>query len=266
MSAGTLVVKLGGSMLEDRDTRAEALGSIRELRASGARLVVVHGGGKRIDERLALLGIERRTHAGLRITDPATLDVVVDVLAATVNKLLVSELLSLGVAAVGLCGADGNTLPAERHAAVDGVDLGAVGEVRDADGSLVTVLLDRGFTPVVASIARHADGSLLNVNADQAASSLARALAASRLVYLTDVDGVRGTDGSFARELAAAEATRLLASGVAAGGMRPKLHACLAALAAGVTEVQIAGPASHRSVLLGGIGGTRMSQREVPVA
>jgi acetylglutamate kinase len=255
-----LVVKLGGSLLEDAARRAAALeGVAARFRAEG-EVVLVHGGGKRIDATLARLGIPRRVHAGLRITDAATLEAVVGTLAGTVNKELVRELAALGAPTSGLSGADGDTLRARRHPPVDGVDLGFVGQIAHADTRIVRALWDAGLLPVVASIAAGpAEAPLLNVNADAAASALAIALGARRLVFLTDVEGLKGPDGRVVRELDPSGALALLASGSAVqGGMLPKLRACLEAVAGGVTEVVIAGPRRHRAALERGQGGTRL--------
>ena len=116
------VIKLGGSLLEDSLQRAKALRAIVDAWHSGADVVVVHGGGKRVDAMLARFGIPKRTHAGLRITDDATLEVVVSVLGGLVNKSLVAELTAMGVRAAGISGSDGNTVMAERHPPIDGID------------------------------------------------------------------------------------------------------------------------------------------------
>lgn len=252
------VVKLGGSLLEDRQARETAIEAIASLWTAGGRVVVVHGGGKQIDRNLAAFGIPKRVEGGLRVTDAATLDVVVSVLAGSVNKALVGQLRSRGVLAAGLSGADGETLWAEYHEPVGGVELGFVGEVVKAKPALLSAVLDAGLLPVVASLAMGRDGVLLNVNADAAASALAAAFRADRLVFFTDVEGVRSSEGSVVVELTADEAKELLASPAISGGMRPKLQACLAATAAGVPEVVIAGPSRHATVLADGRGGTRL--------
>jgi acetylglutamate kinase len=258
--AAPLVVKLGGSLLEDDALRASALGRIASRWKAVGGVVVVHGGGKRVDAGLARLGIPRRVHAGLRITDAQTLDVVVGTLAGTVNKMLVRELEARGARATGISGADGKTLRAETHPPVDGVDLGYVGRVVATDTRIVRALLAAGALPVIASIASGPTGApLLNVNADAAAAALAVALGASRLVFLTDVEGLKGENGRLVREMRPEDARALLAAGRAVtGGMMPKLRACLDAVAGGIEEVVIAGPRRHRAALAGGKGGTRL--------
>lgn len=250
------VVKLGGSLLEDEGLRTSALRALAARATAGERLVVVHGGGKRIDGFLVKLGMPRKVHRGLRVTDGATLDVVVAVLAGLVNKSLVAELRALGVRAAGISGVDGETLWAEYHLSPDGVDLGYVGSVTASDTTLVNAILDAGLLPVVASIAMGREGTLLNVNADSAASALAGALAAERLVFLTDVEGLLDGEGHLVESLPSNEAKGLLAGTAVSGGMRPKLEACLSAIAHGVKSVVIAGPSRHTSVFLDGKGGT----------
>lgn len=256
MSARAVVVKLGGSLLEDVALRGRALEAVAAFFTSGERLVLVHGGGKEIDRGLAALGIPKRTQGGLRITDEKTLAVVVSTLSGTVNKGLVSLLKERGVHAAGFSGADGETLFAEFHPPVDGVDLGFVGRVVRCDPALVRATLSAGLLPTVASIALGRDGVLLNVNADAAAAALAGALGARRLVFLTDVEGILDGSGNVISSLTLAEARYLLGSPVIAGGMRPKLTACVEALEQGVGRVVIAGPKRHATVLTDGIGGT----------
>jgi acetylglutamate kinase len=233
------VIKLGGSLLENAERRDAALRQIAQLWARGERLVLVHGGGKHVDAQLAKLGIAKRTHAGLRVTDDATLDVVVAVLAGSVNKMLVAELTKLGIRSAGISGADAGTIVADVHDPIDGVDLGHVGQVTDASGALIDAMLDHDILPVVSSVAAGPNGTLLNVNADSAASALAAALGADSLVFITDVAGVLDGEGKLVEKLRAADVEAMLESDVVSGGMRPKLIAALAAIGAGVGNVAI---------------------------
>jgi len=231
------LIKLGGSLLDDAARRDAALKEIVASWNAGEDVVLVHGGGKHIDAQLAKLGIAKKTHAGLRVTDDATLDVVVSVLAGTVNKMLVGELAKLGVRAAGISGADGGTLLATRHPTIDGVDLGHVGQVQSANVTLVKAMLTYGVLPVVSSIAATHGGALLNVNADAAAAALAVALRATSLRFLTDVAGVLDSRGALVPRLDVHD-TRTFIDNVT-GGMKPKLQAALSALTAGVTEIVI---------------------------
>jgi acetylglutamate kinase len=239
-----LVLKFGGELLEEPDRLGKIVKAVASLAASGP-LVVVHGGGREIDEGLRAAGIEKRQVDGLRITDEATLDVVVAVLAGTVNTRLVAHLAAAGVAAVGLTGADdacGLSEPAPPHVASDGrtVDLGRVGvpTVR-AKMRLVQTLVDEGFVPVIACIGMQPDGRLLNVNADTFAGRLASRLGARRLIIAGTTQGVLGTDGTTVPLVQASSIARLTTDGTATAGMIAKLRACEDALEHGVEDVMI---------------------------
>jgi acetylglutamate kinase len=243
-----VVMKFGGELLEDPVRLGGVVESI--VRIAGApvraRLVVVHGGGREIDAALRVAGLEKRQVDGLRITDDATLDVVVTVLAGAVNTRFVAALNTAGVPAVGLTGADGTcglAVPAPPHRAVDGriVDLGRVGIPSDgADMRLLSTLADAGFTPVVACIGLAADGRLLNVNADTFAGHVAARMAARRLVLAGTTPGVLDDRGATLQTLEPAAIERLIAGGTATAGMVAKLRACAEALSTGVADVVIA--------------------------
>jgi acetylglutamate kinase len=244
-SIGPLVFKFGGELLEDRSRLARVVSAVARTAKQGMPLVIVHGGGKEIDAALEAAGIEKRQVDGLRITDEATLDVVVMVLAGAVNTRFVAALVAAGVRAVGLTGADdgcGRSEPAPPHRAVDGrsVDLGRVGiPAAGSDTTLLMSLVGDGFVPVVASIGIGSDGRLLNVNADTLAGHLAARLGAARLTIAGTTAGVLGHDGSTAPALDAEAIDRLVSDGTATAGMIAKLRACERAIAAGVGDVLI---------------------------
>jgi acetylglutamate kinase len=258
VSAAPTLVKLGGSLLEDEAGRAAVVAAIARLWRTGEPLVLVHGGGKRIDAALAARGLPRRVHEGLRITDRATLEVVVAVLAGTVNAALVRELAGSGADAAGLCAADAGLLRADFHPPIGGVDLGFVGTVTSADPAALEAPLSAGRLPVVAPLAAGPGGGRLNVNADVAAAAIAAALGARRLLFLTDVEGVADGSGRLLERLDPPGVRRLLEGPAVTGGMRPKLSACLAAANAGVREIVIAGPERREAALAGGAGGTAL--------
>ena len=240
-----IVVKFGGELIEDRAHLATVVAALSALTAGGVPLVVVHGGGKEIDAALKTAGLEKRQVEGLRITDEATLDVVVAVLAGTVNTRLVAALNTAGVAAVGLTGADascGLSEAAPPHRTVDGraVDLGCVG-VPDpgADMQVLHTLMGGGFVPVVACIGLGRDGRLLNVNADTFAGHLAGRLGGRRLVIAGTTPGVLDAGGATLPVLGAEAVARLVSDGTATAGMVAKLWACEHALAHGVDDVVI---------------------------
>lgn len=234
------VVKLGGSLLDDGVLRSSALEKIAARWNAGEQIVLVHGGGKHIDAALSRAGIPKKTHAGLRITDDATLDIVVSVLAGSVNKMLVAELTKLGVRVAGISGCDGATLVAEQHPPIDGVDLGHVGKVTHANRGLIRAMLTSGIMPVISSVAAGADGALFNVNADTAAAAIAASIGASELRFLTDVDGLLDQHGNVVARLHAADVETFIEN--VTGGMKPKLQAALSALKQGVAQITIGPP------------------------
>lgn len=235
----TIVIKLGGSLLDDAALRSAALAKIVARWNAGENIVLVHGGGKHIDAALATAGIAKKTHAGLRITDDATLQIVVSVLGGQVNKMLVSELTKLGVRAAGISGCDGSTLVAAKHPSIDGVELGHVGLVTGSNRALVRSMLTYGTLPVISSIAMGADGSLFNVNADAAASAIAVAHGANELTFITDVAGLLDGEGNVVPAIDVAGVEQMLSSPVVSGGMKPKLEAVLNALRQGVAQITI---------------------------
>ena len=248
-----LVLKLGGELLEDPARLETVVAAVAGIAAQGP-LVIVHGGGREIDAALKTAGIEKRQVDGLRITDEATLDVVVSVLAGAVNTRLVAALNTAGVAAVGLTGADarcGLSQRAAPHVGVDGrtVDLGRVGiPVEQSDVRLLTSLAAGGFVPVVASIGVGEDGALYNVNADTLAGHLAARLGARRLVIAGTTPGVRGDDGATVPLIASSGIQEMVASGTATAGMIAKLRACEHALAGGVDDVVIVDGQDGRAI------------------
>lgn len=249
------VVKLGGSTLGAHDT------SLRDIAAAsrdGRRIVVVHGGGATISAWLARLGIEATFVRGLRVTDAASLNVVVAVLAGLVNTQLVAELTALGARAIGLSGADNGILQARRY----DDELGFVGKIHQVNPLPLKELLQLGYLPVIAPVAIETDGpassQLLNTNADTAAGEIAAALQARRLVFLTDVDAVLDAEKHPIVHLTPDEASALIASGAAAGGMIPKLEAAIRAAASGCATRIVNGTAAGAlaRAFAGNAGGT----------
>jgi len=239
-----VVLKFGGELLEDSQRLNGVVEGIRHV-AGRVPLAIVHGGGKEIDAALKVAGIEKRQVEGLRVTDERTLDVVVSVLAGTINTRFVAALSAAGVKAVGLTGADaasGLVEPAPPHRTVDGqlVDLGRVGiPSAAADTRLVALLAERGFVPVIACIGMGSDGRLYNVNADTCASHLAARVGARRLVICGTTAGVLDANGATLPLLDPAGIDGLIRGGTATAGMIAKLRECEYALAHGVHDVLI---------------------------
>ncbi|MET9832069.1 acetylglutamate kinase [Streptomyces sp. NPDC006385] len=238
-----VVVKYGGNAMVDSGLQRAFAQDVVDLWRAGLRPVVVHGGGPQISAMLDRLGLTTRFEAGLRVTTPETMEVVRMVLTGRVQRELVGHINAHGPFAVGLTGEDAHTMTAVRRPAwVDGrpVDIGLVGDVVDVNPRAVRTLLEQGHIPVVSPVARGEDGQVYNVNADLAASALAVALGAERLVVLTDVEGLyadwpRSTE--VIARLTARELDGLLPS--LASGMLPKMEGCLRAVRGGVRKAHV---------------------------
>jgi acetylglutamate kinase len=252
-----VLVKLGGTLLDARESRDRLAAQIAAARAGGLELVVVHGGGKQMTRYLAERGIESRFVHGLRVTTPETLDAVLKIFAGSVNHELVASLNRAGALAVGLSGIDAFLAEAEPMDPA----LGAVGRVTRSSPALLDLLTGNGYLPVVACVAGDRRGQVYNVNADQMAVACAAALRASQLIFLTDVDGVLDQSRQVRSVLTVSESERLIAEGVATGGMQAKLNAALTALRGGVEQVRIAPGSAERvleRILSGEPVGTRL--------
>lgn len=239
-----LVVKLGGAALSAEAVLARIAMEITALCESGARPVVVHGGGPQIAEQLVREGVKPRMDNGLRVTDERTLAVVLQVLCGTVNKRVVATLARAGCSAVGLSGIDGGLIRASPR----GGGYGLVGMIERVDGRVLTALCAAGFVPVVAPLALSGEGGVLNVNADEAAAAVAGALGAGALLMLTDTRGVLNGSGGLIGELSPEEADRLIGNGTVSDGMIPKVRCALAALAAGVGVCRILDGTADRAL------------------
>ena len=207
----TLVIKLGGSTLENQRS---VLQDIIWLQALGARPVLVQGGGPYINEWLDKLNMPTHFQNGLRVTDASTLDVVRMVLLGQVNAGLVLLASQLGGKPIGLSGTDGKMI----YARIADKSLGFVGEIESVDPTLVQMLIDQGYIPVIAPLGQSADGDCLNINADLVAAHLAGALNAEKLIFLSNVVGICRRDGSLISELNEVEAQQLIEEGVITGG------------------------------------------------
>ena len=248
MAGKTFVVKYGGSAMEDPELCRQVIADVVLLKLVGVRVVLVHGGGKAISALMDQLALPVRFEGGMRVTDDAAMRAVQMALVGEVNQMLVSQVNAYGDWGVGVTGADGRTLEAEPLAP----ELGRVGRVTRVNARLVTGMLDDGYLPVVAGVGWAPDGSY-NVNADLAASALAIALGADKLIYLSDVDGLYrdyADKGSLLSSLTLADARELIASGALASGMIPKVGAAADAIEAGVGRVHFLNGTYPHSLLL----------------
>ena len=238
------VLKLGGELLEGGE-RLAAISKAIKGAAKKVRLVVVHGGGREIDAALAQVGIPKRQVDGLRVTDADTLNIVVSVLAGSINTRFVAAINAAGGNAVGLTGADAGVVTVQKaapHKATNGetVDLGMVGiPIRSKTSGLIETLLRGGYVPVIACIGASKDGQLFNVNADTLAGALAAQLKAKRLVIAGATPGVLDKHNETIAKLDADRIDKLVKSGTANAGMVAKLAACQAALKGGTKNVAI---------------------------
>lgn len=250
----TVVIKYGGNAMIDDDLKLAFAQDIVFLRYAGIRPVVVHGGGPQISEMLGRLGIESEFRGGLRVTTPEAMDVVRMVLVGQVGRELVGLLNQHGPLAVGLSGEDAGLFTVERTTALVrgvAVDIGLVGDVVEVRPESVHDLIDAGRIPVVSSVAPDADGQVHNVNADTAASALATALGAEKLIMLTDVEGLYRdwpNSDDVISEIDTAELKALLPS--LDSGMLPKMDACLRAVEGGVARATVIDGRVPHSLLL----------------
>ena len=256
------VVKLGGDVLSDpeiQDHVAEQLGLLQSL---SIRIVVVHGGGPQASALLRRLGREPVMMAGRRVTDDAALEVAKMIYPGLLSTELIAALRSHQVQAVGLSGVDAELLTARRRPLVSvkddagvtrTVDYGHVGDIERADPRVLTTLLDARFVPVVASLAGDSDGNVYNVNADTVAESLAVALKAQKLIFLTGAPGVlrdRNDPSTLVTFADPDDLASLMESGSLSGGMRPKVEACIRAATGGVERTHIIDGRAPDSLLL----------------
>lgn len=248
----TVVIKYGGSAMVDEKVKETVIEDIVLMKLVGFKPVVVHGGGKEISSMLTNLGIESKFVNGLRVTDEKTVDVVEMVLAGKVNKSIVQLIQNHDINAVGITGKDGKTLKVKKVLS-DGHDIGYVGEITKVDTKLINSLLDNDFVPVIAPIGTDEQGLTYNINADYAASAIAGALKAEKLIFLTDVEGVlkdvRDKE-SLISKMTIEDVEVYKQQGIISGGMIPKVDCCVEGLHLGVKNVHILDGRVEHSMLL----------------
>jgi len=258
----TIVIKIGGATFGSGDTTIE---DIVALQKKSTPLVVVHGGGSTVTDWLKRLNINTKFVRGERVTDLPSLEVATAVLAGLVNKELTAAVNTRGGKAVGISGTDGLLIESK----IKDKEMGYVGAVEKVNPAVLEALLKAGFVPVVSPISllsvdkNNNDPALINVNGDPIAGEIAMALKAKRLIYLTDVDGIKDGSGQTISQITRAEAEGMVSSGVISGGMIPKINACLRALNAGAVARIINGRQPHAllgEINNGGSGGTTISK------
>jgi acetylglutamate kinase len=254
-----VVVKYGGNAMVDERLKASFARDIVLMKAVGINPVVVHGGGPQIGELLDRLSIESRFINGMRVTDTKTMDVVEMVLGASINKDIVSLINHAGGRAFGVTGKDGQFIKAKQLAvshqtpemsAPEIIDIGHVGEVQSIDKSVIDMLVNGDFIPVIAPIGVGDDGSSFNINADLVAGNVAEVLEAEKLIFLTNVGGLQDRDGHVLTGLSIDRVDQLIADGTIYGGMLPKIRCALEAVKGGVTSAHIIDGRVDHAVML----------------
>ena len=262
----TILIKLGGSAMEDPIATRGTLESVVALQSMGIRLILVHGGGKPIDRAMAAAGLVPKKVAGRRYTDDATLEIVVRTLCEEINPSIVATIRELGGRADGITAS--RTFPIRGETlTLDGVDLGHVGQPTRIETADLQDIIADGRIPVLPSLAVREDGNWLNVNADTIASAVAGAVSADSAIFLTDTPGVlqdRNDPDSVVTYLSAAECRDLIRRGIIAGGMIPKVEACLDALREGAGRAVILDGRNPYSLLNDFVSGNPCGTEIVP--
>ena len=249
----TIVIKYGGNAMINQELFEAVMEDIVLMSFVGIRVVLVHGGGPEINEMLNKIGKESKFINGLRYTDEETMDIVQMVLCGKVNKYLVSAINRTGGRAIGLCGTDGSLFEAEKMLE-NGIDYGYVGNIVNVNPDVVSYALDGGYIPVVSSVAQGVDADVTyNINADTAASKLAIALKAEKLILLTDIAGLMldpKDESTLLPLVQLTEIPKLIKNGVVKGGMIPKVDCCVEAVRQGVDRTTILDGRVPHSILI----------------
>lgn len=254
-----IVIKYGGHAMEDAELKKSFTRDVILLKLIGLHPIVVHGGGPQIEKVLKQMGIEPKFHHGLRITDSDTMDVVEMVLVGKVNKEIVGWINQHGGMAIGFSGKDGKLIEAskmdpqkvqKKRRTSELIDLGLVGVVKKINPESILRMEDSLFIPVIAPVGVSDAGETLNINADYVAASVASAIKAEKLILMTDVEGVKNSEGALISNLTAKEIQTLIEKGIAKGGMIPKLKCALQALNDGVHTAHIIDGRVQHALLL----------------
>lgn len=246
-----VVVKYGGNAMTSEDLKQAVMTDVVLLSLIGVKIVLVHGGGPEINDMLKKIGKESKFINGLRYTDKETAEIVQMVLAGKVNKSLVSLLHQHGGKALGLCGSDGGMIMCKKKQG--DVDLGYVGEITDVDTTPILDALDKGYIPVISTVASDVNGEVYNINADTAAAKIAAALHAENLILMTDIRGLlrdKDDESTLISEVDVSDVPDLVRHGVISGGMIPKIECCVEAIRRGVNKSLILDGRIPHSILI----------------
>ena len=235
-----IVVKYGGSAMVDEELKARVIQDVTLLKLVGFKPIIVHGGGKEISKWVGKVGMEPHFINGLRVTDAETMELA-EMVLGKVNKSLVQLVEQLGVRAIGISGKDGGTMLCEKKTA-GGRDIGFVGKVKSVNSDLIDTLIAKDFIPIIAPIGMDENYQAYNINADDAASAVAKCIHAEKLAFMTDIEGVckdPKDPETLISVLTTDEAKQLIEDGTIGGGMIPKIRNCVEAVEEGVSRVHI---------------------------
>ena len=249
----TIVIKYGGNAMINEDLKKTVMEDITLLKYVGMNPVIVHGGGPDITAELKTHNVESEFVNGLRVTDADTIKIAQMVLVGKTNKEVVSNININGGNAVGLCGIDGRIIecePLREDSEGNKVDIGFVGKITKVNANIIKSLCQDEYIPVIAPIGTDSDGQSYNINADTVASAIATAMEAEKLIYLTDVEGVKDNEGNIIYEITTENAESLIEEGTISGGMIPKSRACMDAVEKGVNRVHIIDGRILHSIIL----------------
>jgi len=249
----TIVIKYGGNAMINEDLKRTVMEDITLLKYVGMNPVIVHGGGPDISAELKTHNVESEFINGLRVTDADTIKIAQMVLVGKTNKEVVSNININGGKAVGLCGIDGRIIecvPLTEDTEGNKIDVGYVGKITKVNSGIIKSLCEDEYIPVIAPIGTDKSGQSYNINADTVASAVATAMGAEKLIYLTDVEGVKDTNGDIIFEITTENAEKLIEDGTISGGMIPKSRACMEAVNQGVNRVHIIDGRILHSIIL----------------
>jgi acetylglutamate kinase len=253
LSGKTVVIKYGGNAMLKESIINTIMEDIAMLKIVGVNPILVHGGGPEINAYLKKLNIESKFHNGLRVTDQQTMDVVQMVMSGKINKDITSRINLLGVKAIGLSGKDAQLIEVKKYNSPDGVDLGQVGEIININTSLLEKLCNDEFIPVIAGIGADNQGQAYNINADTVAAEIAARINAEKLIFLTDIDGIRedaDDPSTLISVISVNQIKEMITNGKINGGMIPKVMSCIKAIEQGVSKVHIINGTTPHPILL----------------
>ncbi len=253
LSGKTVVIKYGGAAMLSQELSEKIMQDITLLKYVGVNPIVVHGGGGDINKMLALYDIKPHFHNGLRVTDAVTMEVAQMVLMGKINKDIVAQINVAGAKAIGLCGKDAQLIQAEKLKTEDGFDMGYVGNITGINTKLLNTLTQDEYIPVIAPIGVGQNGESFNINADTVAGEIAAALNAEKLMFLTDIDGIRSVPDdpdTLIYEISVDEIYKYINKGIISGGMLPKVEGCINAIKSGVKRTHILNGTIPHPILL----------------